>query len=596
MKAKIKSFGAGILMLLILIQPGLVTAGVPSAVTYLESQVDDAWITMALVAAGQTNIATGHLKSVSGNLATDYSKAILALAAVGENPRTFGNIDYVAKLKTYYNGNQIGDTNLLNDDIWAILALSSVGDINSVEAQSAKTFLINNQNIDGGWSYSVGAGSDTNDTAAAVMALIESGVSPDNSVVTNGLNYIKSAQNNDGGIGYTPGSDSDSGSDAWAISALYKAGINPATWAKGSNNPIKHLESLQDEDGGFWWVTEGTSEWNNKAMTPYAVIALSGKSYPLDYYASQQINPGTFHLRIEGNTSTICDAYVAGTTALDIIENGADICNYTYTITQESYGPYLRVINNDEALGLNGWLYFVNNVSLPVGAADYNLQDGDEVLWYYGEWGWNPTRININDAEIDPGQTVNITVQYFDGSNWQSLSNAEIKINNQEYTANSSGSLSLEIYEDGIYQVYSDTAGYVRSSKAIITVGDTITQNLGLQVEIDQTNAGIIGGEAIALIVDPVQINFGAMSPGQERSQAVTLQNGGTVNLTVGASVTGDSVFIAGIKINENNYSQYSESLVPTESKSAEVSLLVPENYLASGVKNGELIFWATSQ
>ena len=596
MKAKIKKILFYLVMLAIVFQPTLATADIPEAVTYLKSLPDDPWVTMALAAAGEASIAKGHLHSVSGNLATDYAKTILALSAVGENSRTFGTLDYIAKLKTYYNNNQIGDQNLLNDDAWSILALASVGEVNSPEAQAAKNFLLVHQNTDGGWSYSVGAGSDSNDTAAVIMALVEAGVSVSNPVIVNALAYLQSAQNNDGGIGYQVGSNSDSGSDSWAISALHKVGINPSSWNKGGNNPISHLQSLQDDDGGFWWVTEGTSEWNNKAMTPYAVIALAGESYPVGYYQDSPPATGTYHLRLEGSTNTICDTQVNGNTALDLVKNAASVCGYTYNITQESYGLYLRGINNEEAQGMSGWLYFVNNISPLVGADSYTLAAGDEVLFYFGEWGWNPTRLSVSNTEIDPGQTVGVTAEYFNGQTWLPLPNARLKINQEERAADALGHLSLVINNNGIYNIYVETTGFVRSEKKTVTVGDTVSQHLGLQVEIDQTAGGNIGGEAIALVVTPSQLNFGKLKPGESADQSVTLSNQGTVNLVVGANVSGDAVFIAGVKINSNAYSQYTETLVPTESKSATVTLAVPESYLASGVKNGELIFWAASQ
>ena len=577
-------------------QPVFVSAGIPEAVTYLQSQVDDPWITMALVAAGQSSIPNGHLRSVSGNLATDYAKTILALAALGENPSTFGNVDYVVQLKSYYSQNQMGDPNLLNDDAWSILALASVGQVNSLEAQKAKDFLLANQNANGGWSYSVGAGSDTNDTAAAIMALVEAGISPTDPVIINALTYLQSAQNTDGGIGYDINSDSDSGSDSWVISALYKAGINPTSWSQGNNNPITHLESLQDDDGGFWWVEEGTSEWNNKAMTTFAVIALAGKTYPVDYYQSDQPTPGTYHLRLEGGSATICDALVAGPTALDLVKNAAATCSYTYTITQEIYGPYLRAINDEQASGLSGWLYFVDNISPPIGAADYNLEEGDEVLFYYGQWGWNPTRIDVSSTEIDPGQTIDVSAKYFNGSDWLPLPNAVIKVGQDTRTADALGDLALTINQNGIYQLYVDTPDFVRSQKVTVTVGDTVSQQIGLQVEIDQSGGGNIGGEAIALIVNPTQINFGTLAPGQTANQIVSLENGGTVDLSVGATVNGDVVFVSGIKINNEPSGNYSETLAPDEGKTADVSLTVSGSYLASGRKTGELIFWATSQ
>jgi len=582
-----------------LIQPAFVAADTATAVSYLQAQTQDAWITQALAATGQTDIATSHLASVSGTLVTDYAKTILALAAAGQDPATFGNVDYIAQLKGYSLNNQMGSETLLNDDVWSILALASVGQVTATESVNAKSFLLANQNSDGGFSYGVGGSSDTNDTAAAIMALIEAGVGATDSTVTNALTYLQSAQNDDGGFGYTPGSTSDSGSDAWVISAIYKAGQNPSSWTKGGNNPLTHLQSLQDVDGGFWWVEPGTSDFNNKAMTAFAVIALAGKSYPVGYYQAQpptDPEAGAYHLRIEGAAGTICDTQVIGTTALDLVKNAATTCGYVYTVQDSAFGQYLSAVAGESAQGMSGWLYFVDYVSPVVGAADYILKTGDDVLWYYGEWGFNPTRLTLDKTDINPGEAISASIQYFNGSEWLPLPNATLQVGSETRTADASGHLNLNIVNAGIYQIYVQTSGFVRSQKINVTVGDTVSRNVGLQVEVDQSGGGVIGGEAIALVVDQTQINFGKLKPGLTASSTVSLRNGGTVALNVGSTVTGDTVFNQGIQINNSAWQDYSDSLTPSQTKAAAVSLTVPIGYLASGVKTGELIFWAASQ
>ena len=271
--------------------PNFASAGLPEAVAYLKSQTPDAWMTQALIAAGETDVPVSHLSSVAAggfNPTNDYAKTILALAAAGKNPTTFGSIDYAAKLKTYYDGTQMGVATLLNDDIWSILAFASIKKADSLEATAAKNFLLANQNADGGWGYQVGGSSGSNDTAAAIMALIEAGVNVNSAVITNAAVFLHTLQNDDGGFMNDPawGTTSDSGSDSWVISAIYKIGQEPTDWVKNGNNPLAHLQSLQDNtDGGFWWVDPtGSPEFNNKAMTAFAVIALAGESFPVGYY------------------------------------------------------------------------------------------------------------------------------------------------------------------------------------------------------------------------------------------------------------------------------------------------------------------------
>ncbi|MFA4833220.1 MAG: hypothetical protein WC619_00025 [Patescibacteria group bacterium] len=375
-------FLIGLVVLTLIFLPNFVLAGIPEAVTYISSQTQDAWITQALISAGETDVLVSHLSSVPEggfNPANDYAKTILALAAAGENPTTFGNLDYVAKLKSYYGGSQMGDASLVNDDIWSVLALASIYQVDSKEAVAAKEFLLKNQNGNGGWGYNVGEDSDSNDTAAAIMALIEAGIGKEELVITNAVSYLRTLQNDDGGFMNNPawGTDSDSGSDAWVISALYKAGEVPASWTKGENTPITHLQSLQDDsDGGFWWIA-GVSEWNNKSMTPYAVIALSGKSFPVGYY---HIPP--------------------------------------------------------------------------------------------------PTKLTVDKSTLSSGESITITVEYFNGQSWLGLEGATVKGGDQDYITDSSGQV-VAILPSGNYTLSAEKDGFVSSGEVEIAVSAPVSTGGG---------------------------------------------------------------------------------------------------------------------
>ena len=156
MKKSFRKILVGFAVLNLIFWPAISTQSQVAATTlsYLKSQQAEAWVTMALSAMGEINLNLDYLKEVSGTQATDYEKTILALVAAKANPHTFGNIDYVAKLKSFYSSSQIGQENLLNDDIWGIIALSAAGEEkNSTEINGAKNFLLTNQNQAGGWGY-----------------------------------------------------------------------------------------------------------------------------------------------------------------------------------------------------------------------------------------------------------------------------------------------------------------------------------------------------------------------------------------------------------------------------------------------------------
>jgi hypothetical protein len=127
--------------------------------------------------------------NASTNLADDenpvagYGKLILAIVAAGKNPRSFGGIDYVDKLTDEYDDTQVGYSDWLNDDFWGLIALSAIGESDSI--QNSKTFIINNQNSDGGWGYDVDIESDADNTAAAISALIAAGESASSQTTLN---------------------------------------------------------------------------------------------------------------------------------------------------------------------------------------------------------------------------------------------------------------------------------------------------------------------------------------------------------------------------------------------------------------------------
>ena len=360
---------------------------VQEAITYLEGKQQNSWITMALAASGK-NPSVEYLKTANTESALSLEAPILALVAAGKDPRTFPNTDFVAALKGFVAGGQIGDVGLVNDDIFGVLALIAGGDPEtSAEVQASLAFLLANQNTDGGWSYGVGGSSDTNTTAAGIMALRAAGKAISDANIQKAIAYLKAAQNSDAGFPYNPkspyGTSSDASSGAWVVSAIYALGESPNSWSKGGATPLSHLASLQ-KSGGFFINQEGAGETSfTPTETAYALIALLGKWYPITRTLA---DAPLAEYKIQNETAIICEGEVRAWNALEIVKNAAGTCGITYEIEETSFGPYLKKINTDVAEGMKGWLYAVNMEMPSVGAADYALQDGDDVLWRYGNW------------------------------------------------------------------------------------------------------------------------------------------------------------------------------------------------------------------
>jgi len=389
---------------------------------YLAAHSENPWSVMALTALGQAS-STAFLTSVSGANAIDYEAPILAITALGQNPRTFGATDYIAALKSYYSDGQIGDASTINDDIFGTLALVSAGEsLDDAVIVDSKNFIISHQNSDGGWGFSIMANSDTNMTASAILALLSAGTDSSDSHIQSALSFLQASQNDDGGFPYYSNSGSDSSSTAWVIWALNGLNISPGGLVKSGHTPVSYLESNQSDQGYFKYQPDSSEDSFSAITTAYAVIALQGKKLPLNITAND-IPMKKFTFRIEGSEETICSGEAFGPTALDIVKNAKNICGFTYEIEDTGWGPYLKKINNDEAAGMAGWLYLVNNLSPNVGAADYKLQPGDSVLWYYGDFNWQPASssvdltVTVEDGDVKGDDAAEDTISFIVDAN-----------------------------------------------------------------------------------------------------------------------------------------------------------------------------------
>jgi len=488
---------------------------------------------MALSILEKNNIQTDYLKNISGNTALELEAPILTITSLGEDPRTFGNINYIEKLKSFHTQNQIGDVNTLNDDIFGILALMSAGvPNNNVVVSDAKNYILLNQNQDGGWGFSASAPSDTNMTAAGILALISSGLNANSQSIQNAANFLKAAQNDDGGFPYDPsrkgeaeadpnsnrGTKSDTASTAWAVWALNALDINPGTWTKANGNPISFLENNQTENGYFEYM-EGSGE---DAFTPnttsYAVIALSGKTLPINSISSpyeEEAGKDLFSFRIEGSSGTVCGGETEGPTALDIVKNASSDCGFSYNIEDTPYGPYLNKINNDQAEGLLGWMYAVNSKLPSVGANDYELLNADFVLWHFGEFDWQPTPNNT--SRID---------------------------------------MSVVISENDVKGTGTETS-------------------------------------TIGFILDNSSLNFGELKPGESKSQTFGITNTGTGDINIEAIVVGDDIFKDNIKLDGSMWSKFKKILGLNQNMNVDANLTIPSNYTGNGQKQGAITIWA---
>lgn len=221
---------------------------------------------------------------------TDVARKMLAIASTEGDSTDFGGTDYNALLASLYDDQQFDAATLLNDDMFAIMAISKTDDPELYAlAQKSLDFLIANQEADGGFSYTTVecdffCGTDSNDTAAAIIAFKaagEIGLTHDDleTAEAAALVYLLSTQQADGGFAYdTFAGVSDGSSTSWALMALNAIGAGVETQATAARD---WLLANQNDDGGFSYGAFGITA-SDTFTTAHAVTALLGTTWLLD--------------------------------------------------------------------------------------------------------------------------------------------------------------------------------------------------------------------------------------------------------------------------------------------------------------------------
>lgn len=238
------------------------------------------------------------LEAASGNAATQvnrasfYAKVILAYVAAGRadliGSAGSKSINLVAKLRSFQDTTTgffapWDSYATVSTTVWAVLALKAANQTDA-NLDAAMTWLIGEQNTDGGWGGDPASPSDVDDTAAAIMALRAKiggvdGMASSNPVIQDALAFLRDQQHADAGF---PSRQTDSSSyaesTAWVVQAIVRCGQSPSSWNKGSATPITYLQALQQASGAFAHRKATVSY--PLMTTTQAMIALARKPFP----------------------------------------------------------------------------------------------------------------------------------------------------------------------------------------------------------------------------------------------------------------------------------------------------------------------------
>jgi energy-coupling factor transport system substrate-specific component len=254
------------------------------------TELYSSWAALGLAAAGRDPLSVhrdGHtvLDAIRGEASSlqgagDLERTILALHACGVSVHSLPGGDPVGRLLRFraHDGSFSEQANL---SAFAILALRAGGySTHNPLVSDAAAWLKRQQEPNGGFGFGVrGGGEDVDDTAAVIQALVAAGTAT-GPALAHAVAFIIDAQNLDGGFPEQSGGESNSQSSAWAIQALTAAGHNvEAVRRKGSRSPLEYLQSLVAPNGSVRYSRTGsqTPVW----VTAQALTALAGKPFPI---------------------------------------------------------------------------------------------------------------------------------------------------------------------------------------------------------------------------------------------------------------------------------------------------------------------------
>lgn len=268
--------------------------------SYLQSQVKEPsfgalggdWLVFGLARSG-ADVSQKYLETYYKNVVnyveetggvlserkyTEYSRVVLALTAIGKDPRDVAGYDLLLPLADFDETVSQG----LNGAIFALLALDS-GRYDIPENPNAATQatrelyvaeILRREIETGGWALS-GNEPDADMTAMALQALAKYRDDPETSAaIERGITALSSMQEPNGA--YLSWGEENSESVSQVITALTELGISPedSRFVKNGQTLLSSLERFSCEDGGYRHTLSGGADKMASEQALYALAAV----------------------------------------------------------------------------------------------------------------------------------------------------------------------------------------------------------------------------------------------------------------------------------------------------------------------------------
>jgi hypothetical protein len=238
------------------------------------------WSVMGLKAAGRSpgtmhrsggKTPTAFLAARAKGWHDAYSleRGILAVVALGKNPASFAGRNLVRSLRSTVAANgRIGRYS--NSTYWGVLAFRAAG---ATLPSHSLAYVRSLQGTGGGYSYAPGTAADSNDTAAAVMALRSGGIPCNWKAVGHAYDFMHGLQRSDHGYALGGASAvSDSQSTSWVIQARIKCRL-------ANGGALTYLADRKRTNGSYEYRAGlvQTPAW----VTAQVLPAVNGRAYPI---------------------------------------------------------------------------------------------------------------------------------------------------------------------------------------------------------------------------------------------------------------------------------------------------------------------------
>lgn len=196
---------------------------------------------------------------LSENKYTEYSRAVLALKAIGEDPSDIGGYDIQKPLEDYETVVSQG----LNGAVFALLAMNAddpQANKNDENEQKYLAYILDQEKADGGFSLDENATDGDVDLTAMTLQCLEpyQDEAEVKEMIEKGIEFLADAQDSDGG--YTAYGDKSSESVSQTIIALSTYGIDcneDERFQKGGKGLYDTLMTYYQKDGSFSHTEDG---------------------------------------------------------------------------------------------------------------------------------------------------------------------------------------------------------------------------------------------------------------------------------------------------------------------------------------------------